>query len=874
MSSPLSLIFIALAAFAGLLALNPLPVQADDECGTAAIDSSTEWTAHEATCDATHNLDSYASNLTANPSGDDVVHYIVPRAATGLKVTLAKGITINGWPPGASDAGVFNNGLRIDATNSKALAKGIWVVSDANIFAGSSGGINVKTRGDGAKPITVDVLSGLFKIAGGSGVKVDSKNGDVTINFAGTVSDHERALNPTFTGFEVYRTASARGNIALTLKDGAKIVGLDDKRLGVNNGIRIHDEYAPTESSSSTMQVVTEKDTTIGSDNVPVNFNGIRVWIQYNRATNAKKDVTITHNGKIYAKYKGIIVEHGGDGVPSNNNGGKGTATVTIGEGGMVTVQAAQTLNFGVFLNTPDTVSAGGIRKQSVTVHGQVYGGNNAGAIELQGGGTVTVGPKAKLVPSGASDSYKTVKVASPDGNAQFKNLVIRFDRHWQNFPNIDNGVNGQAKTDLQYRNTADGEYAAMPTGTKVVESQPVTGVPCGIYNDCVSTESIVAKVTDPDSTTGVFSVNFEPSIDVTRTAPTNTDGTDKTAVNREPSQYGRVYAGLPGVLSDITGAIAGSYVPTPAPAGDVRVAQSGTMTPTGLNASASRGGWGRIDGGRGERRLQRQLTSDDLSYKLSYGSFAAGVDLPTEQGLVYRVGLHRQQAKAQITDGGSVEITGAGAGVGIARTLDAGLTVHGWLAATRFNDIEVKSSDMKIDETSKGTGYSLSLGVSKQLAFGGLALTQRGDLRWSSVSMKDFIASYTAQVQSSVSGQTTGMKLQDTVAMQKVSGLTGRYGVMLEGEYEDASGSCCRLFGSLDLEHNFQTKRQVKVSGEGFPDQVDVSKSKPTSMRLGFGGSKSWNNGESTISGAVYHSTAGRGNSMLSGSIAVSVRF
>ncbi len=878
MSSPLSLILIVLTAFAGLLAFHPLPAQAtDNACGTAAIDSSTEWTAHEVTCDEDDDL-TYATHSAGLTVLGAIASYDVPSGATGLKVTLAKGITLHGWP--SANGPVFNNGLYVTNGEESALAKGIWVVSDANILSGSSGGIEVKSTGSGDIPITVDVLSGLFEVTGGSAVKVSGKQGDVTINFAGTVTDNVRGRNTIFTGVEVYRSGSARGNVAITLKNGAKIVGLDDKKYGINNGVRIHDEYAPTTSSSSTMQVVTEKDTTIGSDNVPVNFNGIRVWLQYNRATNAKKDVTITHNGKIYAKNKGIIVEHGGSGVPSNNNGGKGTAAVTIGDDGMVTVQATGTSNFGIFLNTPDTVSAGGMRKQSVTVHGQVYGGNNAGAIELQGGGTVTVGPKAKLVPSGASDDYKSVKVTSPDGDNTFKNLVIQFDRHWQNFRNIDNGVNGQAKTNLQYRNTADGEYAAMPTGTKVVESEPVTGVPCGIYNDCVSTESIVAKVTDPDSTTGVFSVNFESQIDVTRTAPTTdgTDGTEDTAVTRDSSRRGRVYAGLPAVLSDIVGAITGSYVPAATPAGDVRVAQSGTMTPTGLNTSAPRGGWGRIEGGRGERRLQRQLTSDDLSYKLSHGSFAAGVDLPAEQGLVYRVGLHRQQAKAQITDGGSVAITGIGAGVGIARALADGLTVHGWLAATRFNDIEVMSSDTKnkidIDETSKGTGYSLSLGVSKQLAFGGLALTQRGDLRWSSVSMKDFIASYTAQVQSTVPGQTTGVKQQETIAMQKVSGLTGRYGVMLEGEYEDASGTCCRLFGSLDLEHNFQTKRRVTISGTGFPDQADVSKSKPTSIRLGFGGSKSWNNGESAISAAVYHSTAGRGNNMLSGNIAVSVRF
>ncbi len=872
----LPLIFIVLAAFAGLLALNPLPVQADDECGTAAIDSSTEWTAHEVTCDENDDL-TYATNSVANPSLDAVVHYIVPSGATGLKVTLKKGITLDGHPSGAGT--FFNDGLKIDTGSLTALAKGVWVVSEAKTESGSAAGINVKAKA--AIPVRIDVLSGLHENSGGAGVLVEAKQGDVTINFAGTVTESiDGNYNPVHEGIQVFRSGSARGNTVITVKTGTKFVardvfsGPDIEGQGFYRGVHVVDEHAPTSSDSSTIQVVTEKDTLMGTEKLPLISNGIDIWIKYTRPTNAKKDVTITHNGKIYSENNGILVEHGGgdSGVPSNNNGGKGTATVTIGEDGLV--KTTDNEKFGIFLSTPDTVSAGGIRQQSVTVHGTVYGGNNAGAIRLQGGGTVTVGPTAKLIPEDAGDSYKTVKVTSPDGTAGLKNLIIRFDRHWQNFPNIDNGVNGKAKTGLQYRNSADGEYAALSTGTKVAD-ETVTGLPCGLYNDCVSTESITAKVTDPDSTTGVFSVNFESKFGLTRAAPT----ADGTAAARELSQRGRVYAGLPAVLWDITNAITGSYVPVPAPVGDVRVAQSGTMTPTELRASAQRGGWGRIEGGRSERRLQRKLTSGDLSYKLSYGSFAAGVDLPTEQGLVYRVGLHRQQAKAQITDGGTVEVAGTGAGVGIAQSLGDGLTVHGWLTATQFKDIEIMSSETKnsitIDETSKGTGYTLSLGLSKQLAFGGMTLTQRGDLMWSSVSMKDFIVSYTTQMKSSIPGQMpTAKEEQETIAIQKESGLIGRYGVMLEGEYEDASGTCCRLFGSLDLEHNFHNKHRATVSGTGFSPQPTMLESKPTSMRLGFGGSKSWNNGESEISGAVYHSTAGRGNSTLSGSIAVSVRF
>ncbi len=863
MSTRLSLIFTVLA---GLLALNPLQVQADDECGTAAVDSSTEWTAHEVTCDDTHDL-TYETNSALNTALDALVHYIVPSDATGLKVTLEKGITLSGWP--SADGSAYNSGLEVDTGENSALAKGIWVVSNANILSGSSGGINVKSTGSGDIPIKIDVLSGLLEVTGGSGVKVDSKQGDVDINFAGTVTDNVRGINTIFAGVQVYRSGSARGNIAVVLKDDAKIVGLENKRYGVNNGVYIHDEYAPTSSSSSTIKVETEMKASIGSESVPVNQKGIHVWLQYNRATNAKKDVTVTHNGKIYAKGNGIMVEHGGSNVPANNNGGKGTAFVTVGEDGVVKVTGDTV--FGISLNTPDTVSEGGMRKQSVAVYGKVFGGKNGGAVYLVGGGTLTIGPNAMLMPDDASGSYKTVKVTTPDpAGSNVVNLVIKLDRSLRDVKNIEN--TGE-KTAFHYRTMADGTYTVLTFNAdrKVkIEEIEVSSLPCGIYNNCTGKEILTAEKTA--DTNGVFSLVFKSEI--TELTPPAA-GQETASV----SMRGRVYEALPSVMWDMVGAM-DTYIPSmmsggtvASASGPLQLAQNGTMAAANPGMMSDRRAWGSIEAGDGERRLRKSM-SGDLSYDFSYSGFATGVDLPAVNDMMFRVGLHHRQGKADVTDGGRVKVSGTGVGVGMAREYSGGVMVDGWLGVTKFDDIEVKSSEMvngqsiDVNEKTEGVGYAIGLGASKRMALGNLSLTQRGGLTWTSISVDDYEVSYTSMNKSPARG-TVAQPTKDAVSMESSSGVTGRYGVLFEGEIGKTAAACCKLFSSLDLEHDFNTKRSVKIGKENYK-----SESKPTRLRLGFGGSQFWNGDRSSISGAIYLTSAGSGNNTVSGGVALSVEF
>ncbi len=873
------------AVFVGLLLLLPSPAQSQNKaCGEPTTLTSGDWRAPEVTCDTSLKHSLSAAEVNALDEMDHaVVGYQVTSGTDGLKVTLNEGINIDGSPPiSMSSVPFLKTGVGVWAENN--ASKGIWIVSRSNIFANLHA-ILAKVE-DADVPVRIDVLGGTIRSAQATGAikyQGSESKGDVTINFAGYINARGGIVGnysqPQLArGIDIYRSAALGGDITIALKKGGKIDGK------ISEGVYIHDEYAPAptedgeDKGDSQIRVTTEMGSSIGTASGPVNSHGMFIWVQYNRATAAQKDVTITHGGEIYSKAEVIKV------VSANSNGGKGTATVTIEKDGVVqAINPANRGKFGIFLETPDRITAGDTstrRKQSVTVHGKVLGEQNGGAFYLKWGGTIHLGPDAVLRPAVIGNDYRTVVVDTPDGNANFRNLRIEIDRNWRDIVNISNGgTNGKTKTEIVYRNEEGGEWMTLADGTVVDTKVLEQKVPCGFYNDCQMTETITAKLT-PYSR-NYFSVLFSGSLSEERTVPAGV---------REPSKRGRTYEVLPSVLWDLTGSI-DTYQPEISAdggaAGATQVAQSGTMAVMDDGGSVDYRGWGRFDGSSSERRLDKSLAAD-LSYQLSHRGFAAGVDVSADNGWVYRVGLHRRQSKARVTDGGQVEALGTGGGVGIARALGAGLSVHGWLGGTQFDDIEIMSTEMvggnsiEIDQKTKGTSYTVGLGLAQRRTFGGLALTQRGDLMWSSVSMKDFKASYTAAVTSSISStgaqQNTPpepMNVVDTVVMKKDSGLTGRYGVMLEGEYKDASGACCRLFGSLDLEHDFHAKRQVTISSTGV-SVADIARSevKPTSMRLGFGGSKSWNGGESAISGAVYHTTAGGGNSMLSGNIAVSFRF
>ena len=837
---------VSSVALVGLLALPPLQAHAN-LCG-----DPTAGTPQVVVCDS--------EDIPSGKDAIDAPPLPVPYKVTsnGLSVTIAEDIIIDGVDVGTRTA-TFTISAQVQTLSFSRLRRaivietdevssgenGITVKSKGNIDAGNAIDITSRNHNDIKVEVTAGVLrnnQSAIKVQGtvdSGGTNSHRGNIDVTLGGTAVIRGHPKQyreqrdnrepanmfeeIEPR--GIEVNLYALKGGNVNVALKDTAKIEG------GIMDyGIYILDEFADEAGTPSETKVTTEEGTLIGSDSAEINKDGVYVRINGNHS---KKTVTVVHKGKIYAKGNGIKIEHKHEeNSDSQQTYAGGTATLTIGKTGLVQVSQVDSNNdnFGISLNTPDKFKAGeggvvGMRKQSVTVHGKVFGGKNGGAIHLEGGGTVTLGRDAMLMPKDPGSKYSSVKVTNADTPANDEpNLVIQLDRNFKGIKNIENL---RSKTDFKYRTTGSGDYTDLVFNRKLTLTVTLSSqMSCGFYNDCTKTETdeFTAMLVPATLTSTTFSLAFNRDADFK----------PETKQTQTPSKRGKVYEALPSVVHDVIGfgdicpptAMSGTVASVPS---QVQFAQNGMMATTGNSKQTHRNGWVSIEHGDGDRRLRKSFAGSN-SYKLSYSGFAAGVGLPGVSGTSYCAGIHRRQGEAKVADGGIVDVSGNGAGFGVARELGSDLSVSGWLSWTRFGDIEVTSTEVmggntfQVNKKTKGTAYTLGMNVAKSASLGDLALTQRGGLTWSSVSMNDFDATS--------SSTTTTMTYTDKVSVDKASGFAGRYGVIIERVNEDAAGDCCRLFGSVDIEHDFDAKRTVKVTNH---NQNAESEIKTDFLEVGF---------------------------------------
>ncbi len=500
-----------------------------------------------------------------------------------------------------------------------------------------------------------------------------------------------------------------------------------------------------------------------------------------------------------------------------------------------------------------------GMYHQRVIVDGEVRGGKNGAAVHMMGGGTITLGATGRLVPHREGTTSRSVKISLPADKANTPDLLILLNGNFRGIQKIESVKD---KTKFHFRKAGETTYAELSDGTKITLA--LAKMPAGFYNDWKTQVELTADITEPDN--GVFSLNFKSKLSQL-TAP---DG------QRQVAKRGNVYQSLPSVLWDLSDGME-RYVP----AANASVERNGEAMQSAAAGADGTAGWVRLEGGGGDRRLKKSL-AEAVSYRLSSTGFAVGADLPGDNGLTYRAGLHHRQGRTKVTGGGQVKASGLGAGFGVSKRQANGWVLDGWLGATQYDDIQVQSSETIAGQTTpftvnaktKGTSYALGVGAALEWTLGNATVTQRGSLAWRSVSMKDFKTTYTRRADEDEAGNSLNAMtttVAETIAMKDGGGLQGGYGVRIDTKY--GAGDCCGLFGSLDLRHDFNAKRSVSVSSDLRSDTVSTE-SRPTSIRLGFGGSKSWNEGQATLSGAIYHTTAGHGNSSLSGNVVLAFRF
>ncbi len=872
--------------------LTPRPASAE-ECGTAT------GTPPTVTCS-----DSDKSNFKTDPQTNEaIIEYTVGHGTGGLKLTVEEGVHVSGSR--------FRAGLLVNASGDLTAGSKVDITSSGDYSVGLRGihvGVTGRGNNKSAVPVVLKVPKGLFKVSGNDygAANISSQNNksDIEVNFNGQVQGaHANSI-----GVKLFERYKSGGDASVTLQSGARIGG------NVGYGVKIHSADAEDRPAAfkGVVSLNIEAGAGIGTEDTPVKKDGVIVWIE-NPRTTTEHNVDLKHAGQLYATGHGIWVDHrwkdynlekNDDGSYKRSawDGGQSQkVAVMVEEGGLVVagdgkhgifisthqfpdpgaaVSNADTDLTPLTIKTPKLIDASndkdlidkkaaiaGMYHQRVTVNGEVRGGKNGAAVHLMGGGTITLGAKGQLVPHKDGTTSRSVKVSMPANKAT--DLLILLNGNFRGIQKIESD---KAKTKFRYRKL-EGEkvYADLVDGTKI-SLAPTEAMPSGFYNDWKGQVELTADITDPVD--GVFSLNFESKL-TGLTAPTG-----QPTGQRQVSKRGNVYQALPSVLWDLSDGME-RYVPA---APDASVEPNGDAmqySADGAGAGGGNAGWVRVEGGSGDRRLKKSL-GEAVSYRLSSTGFAVGADLPGNDGLTYRAGLHHRQGRAKVTGGGRVEASGIGAGFGVSKRQAGGWVLDGWLGATQYDDIKVQSSEtiagqttpITVNGTTKGTSYALGVGVATELELGNATVTQRGSLAWTSVSMKDFKTTYmhrssgTDEADNALDAMTA---VGETIAMKDGSGLQGGYGVRIDTQY--GTGDCCGLFGSLDLMHDFNAKRSVSVSGDVRTDTVSTE-SRPTSIRLGFGGSRSWNEGRSTLSGAIYHTTAGHGNSSLSGGVALAFRF
>ena len=540
------------------------------------------------------------------------------------------------------------------------------------------------------------------------------------------------------------------------------------------------------------------------------------------RGTGRDGDITVTHRGAITAGDEGIAAVIGGsvhdylNTESTRDTTSNGTIGVTTAKGSRVASESD-----GIFVWHNGGGDAAGQGTFGVTVRGRVTGGGEGYAgihIAAKGdakgkGGTVTVGPRAYV----GAGSGVAVRV---DANAGPVAVVLERDRYGL-AGHVEGTVLNPAATAFSARTGEDGAATALKVGDRVDMRGETTGVHDAVHR------------TRLETVTGGHEFK-------------------KLSETRIYHDRARVYEALPSVLLDL--------VRPASLAGRASVTRDGAAATRGTAGGGGRV-WARLEASDGKRRAAASTTGKGyrgvaLAWDTEHRSVEAGLELPAGDRLALGLGVRHLRGRATVRGGGRIDVSGLGLGLSVAHTGGSGLYIDGRLSHTRFGDIDLASDARgSVVSNLSGDGFAAGVGVGRRIAREGVALTPRGGLAWSSVSLGAF-------------DDVAGVEGGGRVVPGRTRSLVGGLGVL--AEFGGSEGSSGRAFASLDLEHEFSPDREVVASGTGLSSKV-----RATWLRLGLGGALDLgSSGAVRLSGRGHYATAGSGNTGYGGSVTLSLSF
>ena len=770
-------------------------------------------------------------------------------------------------------------------------SKGVRIVSGADIdlsghTSADKTGISVTTeeapeasgRATTTVPVTVRVTGGTIDVGAseggsekGTAVWVNQHaKGDTAITVEPEASLGREGSVAAQYGIYVLHQAVSEGDITITHR--GRIYGGD--------GIYVSNQS--TSESKGNIRITTAPGSvTVAKGDLE---HGIQTWISENGSTG---DITIAHNGSLEGGRSGIYTY----------NSGKGDVSVTTGTGSAIVARGTQNrasgIRAGVWENLSDqsarthgggdltivhrgtiTAKGAGIRafnrvvgakgtgtidvttergsrvvaerqgivvwhegsgKSTVTVRGTVRGdsaykdgsdtkyagvrveANQQTPKTLRGadaeGGVIVIGPRAHV----SSGSGTAVMIDAGTGKWA---LVLERDRYGL-AGHVEGTILNPAATAFSARTGEGGAATALKVGDRV----DMRGETMGVFD--------AVHRTRLDTVTGGHEFR-------------------KLSETRIYHDRARVYEALPSVLLDL--------VRPASLAGRTAVTRDGAAATRGTAGGGGRV-WARLEAGDGKRRAAASTTGKGyrgvaLAWDTEHRSVEAGLELPAGDRLALGLGVRHLRGKATVKEGGRIDVSGLGLGLSVAHTGASGLYIDGRLSHTRFGDIDL-ASDARggVVSNLSGDGFAAGVGVGRRIAREGVALTPRGGLAWSSVSLGAF---------DDVAGAEGGGR----VVPGRTRSLVGGLGVL--AEFGGSEGSSGRAFASLDLEREFSPDREVVASGTALSSKV-----RATWLRLGLGGALDLgSSGAVRLSGRGHYATAGSGNTGYGGSVTLSLSF
>ena len=289
-----------------------------------------------------------------------------------------------------------------------------------------------------------------------------------------------------------------------------------------------------------------------------------------------------------------------------------------------------------------------------------------------------------------------------------------------------------------------------------------------------------------------------------------------------------------------------------------------GLNEPSGFRARmaaprASNGMWARTQAWTGARDAKRSTSTGPagrISLKHRGYGLEAGMDIPLGDGALLSVSAHRRTVSADVSGGaGDINVVGNGVGASLAVDLADSVTEGAYadarVSATSYSARLSSGRRGSLQRDADGVGHAVSLEAGRRMAWGEGALgettlTPRALFLYSRVDMDAFTDSVGARV-----------SLKEGVSK------TGRAGLRVEA-VDRPGGSL--LFASVDVEREFAPETRVQVSG--FPLE---SESESTRVRAEVGGALEWGEGAWALQAAARYAS---GADDYGGGVSLRMRF